>query len=371
MKKRVLLSGLVLSFFLIGCTPSYIDKNYEKEIENKGAKLIKDYLNSEGIDDELVSLGMVKGTSSGAVGNFASYVVEAELRDGDTSHFVYADTDSGMIYTDYNMGEIGIELARRVDSAIENAGLEGEFPDRYYISDFDTCIQIVSEGVETTKKDNPECDVLVELREVIPVDITQQNAAEYIDKLESDGGTFSFSIYYDKNFVMPSECMLAICEANPSVNTVSGYGVSEYSLNYVAEHGIIDSAYQMELGEECYAHDSENFRKSKHDILSSDGMSLNYVCATEYNGDVQNYSLSVILTNDSVYIPKSASGTVVFFTSKPDFSGAREDFSDGSHLDYEIKEFDNGYYSFEGTKSGSLNRGVYIAYSDTTLTFVK
>lgn len=176
----LLICIIILSSALVGCTPpDYTKEQYNAEM-NAGAEIITDYLGQHYQIKPSKKFSVIEArptTDSELHTNMARYlshVVKGSFILEGNEYVIYADTQTGDIYTDCKHLEIEETLSEILEEEFAEAGVACSF--LTYLSD--PVIKVTCTNVPT--KENGDITTLAEIRTAYPATIDKTNAEDFL-----------------------------------------------------------------------------------------------------------------------------------------------------------------------------------------------
>lgn len=202
LKSIIGLTLCMLVISLTGCIPDHVNKSLEKQIEDTGVAMIKEYLDSKGTEYEITQTYVVNGPLLGQSPYTGSYVTDFVMAyynaDGER-HRMYANTKSGELYDDLLWEDLTAFAGAELSTVFADAGHEQEV----LLNAIEVEYQYVSHDIPG-KMSNTLQDIDTRYSNVLPVAMTVSDIPDYV-KGGFGGGTVQtlsvcYSVAYGEEF---------------------------------------------------------------------------------------------------------------------------------------------------------------------------
>lgn len=197
MKKKLSIILSIIAFLLaipmlVACVPQNYWLGQGRETKRIGKEMLDKYLKERYSDYKLEDLDVVTGAKEGQVyfkGSYLTKCVSADLYIGDKEYDIYADTETGRIYTEELYDDVKEYIYDEFKPYFIKYGFTGEYVvDRIFMP-----ITIVNHNVENR---NETVNTELAITSVFPSDLNVQDLPEFLEENRAIDDNISIWIAY-------------------------------------------------------------------------------------------------------------------------------------------------------------------------------
>lgn len=249
------------ALFLGACVPACYTKEQEEAIIDKARPLIESFLDDNIPNAKTDDFNMIEGDldydsmDGASIGTdfarWATSVVKSTftVKGDDREYVIYADTESGDIYTDYWAGNVKKAMAEVMEEAFTAAGEKSVI-----VAVPKMTVSSVIYSHDMPSSENGTINSIAKIRDAVKADINERNAREYIESnLKSEDGNVTAEIdVYTADSEIEEDVATAVIDEYPGIGYVVAQLLEESAVADEKNTGTLPLSAELNIVNECY-----------------------------------------------------------------------------------------------------------------------